>query len=436
MTATLTLYRGLPAAATPLFRRVLRRRVAGGKEAPALLAERMGIAGAPRPDGPLVWLHAASIGEAQSVLTLIERLLAERADLSVLLTTGTVTSARLMAARLPPRAVHQYVPLDRHAWVRRFLDHWRPDLALWIESELWPNLILETAARGVPMALVNARLSAAAHRRWGRARASAARLVGAFTIVLAQDDAIADRVRDLGAAEVAVTGTLKFAAAPLPNDPAALARLQDDLGDRPCWLAASVHPGEEAAVAEAHRRLAAARPDLLTLLVPRHPARGPEFAATLSQAGLHVTLHSAGEAPVGEVHVADSVGELGVYYRLAPVCFVGGSLVDHGGQNLLEPAQLDCAILHGPHMQNFRAVATELGAAGGATEIEGAADLARRAQILLDDPVLRAEMTAAARRVAEAKHAVLDLAMARLAPLLARLPKPPDAHEAPDRARA
>ncbi len=430
MTAALALYRGLTTAGLPLFLRLLSRRVKRGREDAARLGERMGRAGAPRPEGPLIWLHAASIGEAQSVLVLIERLLGQRSDLSVLLTTGTVTSARLMGERLPARARHQFVPLDRRTWVRAFLDHWRPDAALWVESELWPNMILETAARGIPMALVNARLSQTAHASWRRARKSAARLLAAFDIVLAQDEVTASRLRDLGAGEVAVTGTLKFAAAPLPADAAALAGMKSQLGDRPCWLAASVHPGEAEAVARVHLGLRGARPDLLTLVVPRHPARAPDFAAVMAQAGLTTAFRSAGEAPSGDVYIADTVGELGLFYRLAPVCFIGGSLVPHGGQNLLEAAQLDCAVVHGPNMQNFQTVATEMAAAGGCMEIAHAAGLAGAIEALLDDPARRTDLTAAARDMADAKGAVLDLALARLAPVLARLPAPPDADEA------
>ena len=436
MTAALALYRGLTTACLPLFHRLLSRRVARGREDAARLGERMGKAGAPRPEGPLIWVHAASIGEAQSVLVLIERLLGQHADLSILLSTGTVTSARMMAERLPARARHQFAPLDRRRWVRAFLDHWRPDAALWVESELWPNMILETAARGIPMALVNARLSEAAHRNWRRARKSAARLMGAFAIVLAQDEVIAARLRDLGAAEVAVTGTLKFAAAPLPADAASLARLKSQVGDRSCWLAASVHPGEAQAVAQVHRGLCAARPALLTLVVPRHPARAPDFAAAMGHAGLTATLRSAGEAPGGDVYIADTVGELGLFYRLAPVCFVGGSLVPHGGQNPLEAAQLDCAVVHGPHMHNFQTVTTEMAAAGGCMEIADTAGLTRAIEALLDDPARRTQMTASARQMADAKRAVLDLALARLAPVLAGLPAAPDAAEAPGRARA
>lgn len=433
MTAALAFYRGLTTTGLPLFHWLLSHRVARDREDPVRLAERMGRPSAPRPKGPLIWVHAASIGEAQSVLVLIQYLLGQHVDLSILLSTGTLTSARVIGERLPVRACHQFVPLDRCSWVRTFLDHWRPDAALWVESELWPNMIQETAARGIPMVLVNARLSETAHRRWRHVRQSAARLMSSFAIILAQDEIIASRFKDLGATKIAVTGTLKFAAKPLPADTVPLAQLRNQLGDRPRWLAASVHPGEASAIAQTHRDLCATRPELLTLVVPRHPARAPEFAAAMKQAGLTTTLRSADEAPRGDVYIANTLGELGLFYRLAPVCFVGGSLVPHGGQNLLEAAQLDCAVVHGPYMHNFDAMATEMEATGSCIKITDTTSLTRAIQMLLDNPAQRTRMTTSARQIADAKHAVLDLVVEHLAPVLESLTAPTT--DAPGRAR-
>lgn len=226
----LGLYRGLTTAGLPLIQLLLRRRVAKGKEDPARLDERRGVASLQRPEGPLLWLHAASIGEAQSVLVLIDRMTRERPSLNVLMTTGTVTSASLMGERLPNRALHQFVPVDRPAWVRRFLGYWRPDMAVWVESELWPNLLLETAAHGTPMVLLNARISEGSHSGWQRARGLAHRLLSSFTLVLAQDETIAERLRDLGAGNVTVSGNLKTAAAPLPATASELVALQEEIG--------------------------------------------------------------------------------------------------------------------------------------------------------------------------------------------------------------
>jgi len=407
----------------PAVRIVLALRRLRGKEDRERMGERLGRAGRPRPDGPLVWLHGASVGEALSALPLIERLLANHQTLNVLLTTGTVTSARLMAERLPPRAIHQYVPVDIPGAVDRFLDHWRPDLALWLESELWPNLVARTARRGVPMVLVNGRLSARSFARWQRAPRFAGALLGAFQRCLAQSEADAKRLAALGAKNVASPGNLKFASAPLPADPQVLSEIKRMLGARPTWIAASTHPGEEAIVAEAHTRLRKRHDTLLTIIAPRHPARGAALAVELTGSGLRVAQRSGGDAPdaASDIYLADTLGELGLFYRLAPIAFVGGSLVPHGGQNLLEPGQLDCAILHGPAVSNFAPIATAMANAGAATTVNDAASLADAVDALLSDKAKRQAQARAAADVAAGEAGVLDRIMEALAPSLAAL---------------
>ena len=419
------LYRALTALGGPAITGLLAWRRAHGKEERERLSERFGIPSRPRPPGPLLWLHASSVGEAQSSLPLIDRLMASRPGLEILVTTGTVTSARLMAERLPGKAIHQYQPVDRLPWVRRFLDHWRPDVALWIESELWPNLVLETARRRIPMALVNARMSDRSWAGWRRLPGIIRPLLAAFRRVLAQSEADAARFRSLGAADLVVTGSLKYAAAALPADPAELSQLGRAIGDRPRWLAASTHPGEEAIAADVHRRLKQRHPGLLTLLAPRHPRRGAAIAAALEKAGLTVARRSRGDAPTTEVYLADTMGELGLLFRLAPIVFMGGSLVPHGGQNLLEPARAGCAILHGPHVHNFRAIAADLAAAGASQEVRDAGELAAAVDTLLADAALAQRRCAAARRAGEDGRGVLDAAIAALAPLLDGLGGPP-----------
>ncbi len=421
----LALYRGLTAAAGPLIGLYLRRRRSAGKEDPARFAERLGHAGRPRPAGPLVWVHAASVGEATSAVPLIGRVLDRRGDANVLMTTGTVTSARLMADRLPERAVHQYAPVDRPDAVRRFLDHWRPDLALWIESEFWPNLLGDTQARGVPCVLVNARMSDASFARWRRIPGLIAPLLAGFDLCLSQDARQAERLRSLGAVAVATVGNLKSAAAVLPADDAALEALDRATAARPVVVAASTHPGEEAIVAAAHRALKSGHRGLLTIIVPRHPARGDAIAAELRAAGLAVAVRSRDD-PIEadtDIYLADTVGELGVFYRVAEVAFVGGSLVPHGGQNPLEPARLDCAVVHGPHMFNFAAVAAAFAASGAAAVVRDADGLAGAVAALLDDAALRGERCALARAVAEAEAEALDRVAAEIAPYVDALPR-------------
>ncbi len=432
---TLAAYRALTGAGLPLIQLYLARRRRRGREDAVRFAERMGVAGRPRPAGPLVWLHAASIGEAVSALPLIERLRTQRPCLAILVTTGTVTSARVLARRLPPGAIHQYVPVDRAAWVARFLDHWQPDLALWLESEFWPNMLDALKARAIPAVLINARLSPRSLARWRRLPRTIRTLLSSFTLCLAQNAREASALEALGAARVAAPGNLKFAAAPLPADMAELARLERTLVERPRFLAASTHPGEEDAVERAHVALAARHPGFLTLIVPRHAARGPEISAMLRAHGHAVALRSAGETPGPDVafYVADTMGELGLFFRLAPVAFMGGSLVPHGGQNLLEPIRLGAAVVHGPYMTNFAEIAAELAAAGASAEVTDALSLAEAVHALLADSGLRARQTTAAMRLAAAKSRVLDDIMVELTPLLDRI-APADA--SPRHARA
>jgi 3-deoxy-D-manno-octulosonic-acid transferase len=422
--SALTLYRTLTTALGPVVMLYLIRRIAAGKEDRGRFAERRGVASRARPDGPLVWVHAASVGEAVSMLALIDELVAQRPSLSVLVTTGTVTSARLLAARLPEsRAWHQYVPVDRLAYVRRFLDHWRPDLALWVESELWPNLVLETKARGVPLVLVNGRMSASSFQGWQRWPSIIRPLLGAFDLCLGQDVVQAERLRQLGAQRTLCVGNLKTAASPLPVREAELARLAAQAAGRPLWLAASTHAGEEEAAAVAHRVLKRRWPDLLTIIVPRHPARANAITAMLKNDGLNVARRSLAEPIDGatDIYLGDTLGELGLFYRLAGIAFIGGSLVPMGGHNPLEAALLDCALLYGPDMSNCAGSARDLANAKAALTVRDGTELAAAVAQLIGDPAERARRAAAALEVAANNRAVLDAVLERIAPWLDRL---------------
>ncbi|MGB1546917.1 MAG: 3-deoxy-D-manno-octulosonic acid transferase [Alphaproteobacteria bacterium] len=414
------LYRTATVLGAPGVRMYLRWRLRRGKEDRARLPERLGVASRPRPSGPLVWVHAASVGESLSVLPLVSRLCEETSRPRVLVTTGTVTSAALMTERLPEGAFHQFSPVDLPGAVTRFLDHWRPDLVLWVESEFWPNLLSELRRRKLPAVLVNARLSDRSWRGWRRLGGFAAELLGSFQLALAQSEEMADRLQSLGARKVECVGNLKYAADPLPVKAEALDRLKDEIGSRPRWLAASIHPGEEQKAGRAHRRLKERHPGLLTLIVPRHPNLGAKMAAGLRAVGLNVARRGGGEAITAEtdVYLADTLGELGLFYRLAPIVFVGGSLVPHGGQNLLEPARLDSAILHGPHVENFARIAWALGKAEAAVEVVDEDGLVATVDALLKDPERARRMAAAAREVAEGEAGVLDRILDRLQPFL------------------
>lgn len=424
MSPLAALWRLAANAAAPLLPAYLRRRAARGKEVPDRLPERFGE-GADRPEGPLLWLHAASVGETLSLLPLVEALGRVAPRLRFLVTTGTVTSATLLGQRLPaglaPRVAHRFVPLDVPRWVARFLDGWRPDAAVFAESELWPNLIAATAARGIPLALVNARMSERSAGWWRRAPGLARAVLAPFRVVLAQTGADAARLRALGAPADCL-GNLKYAAPPLPADAAELDRLRGLLDGRPAWVAASTHPGEEAVVLAAHRRLAAAHPGLLTMIVPRHPERGPEVAALAGE--LPAARRAAGEAPGPgtAVLVADTLGELGLFYRLARCAFVGGSLVPHGGQNPLEPARLRCPVLVGPHAWNFEEVVARLEAAGGLTRVEPGTDpaaaLAEAVSAMLTSPDRGRAQAEAAAGVAAEEAGLPERIAAALLPLM------------------
>ena len=422
------LYRGLTIALGPLIALYLRGRRRRGKEDPERFAERQGRASRPRPEGPLIWIHTASVGELTSALPLMRCLLEQRAELTLLVTSGTVTSARLAADRLPPRAIHQFVPADRPDWVGRFLDHWRPDLALWVESELWPNLLGQSRARGIVTVLINARMSRRSFRRWQRLPGLIGPLLGGFALCLAQDQEQAERLRALGATKVEVSGSLKQAAEPLPAEAAELQRLRAATAGRPLWLAASTHDGEEALAARVHGDLAAAPPGLLTIIVPRHPERGDELAAALTAGGLKLAQRSTGQRiePATEIYLADTLGELGLFYRLSEIVFVGGSLTPRGCQNLLEPARLGAAVIHGPDVENFRVAAADLAAAGASTMVRDGGELGREVAALLIDAGLRERHAAAGLRVSggtgEGHADILDGVVAALGPWMPKTP--------------
>jgi 3-deoxy-D-manno-octulosonic-acid transferase len=410
-------YRFLTRIGAPAVRRHLRRRAAAGREDSARLEERFGRASLARPAGSLVWYHGASVGELLSLLPLLRVL--DRAGATALVTTGTVTSAEMAAERLPPGALHQYAPVDVPNAVARFLDHWRPSVAVRVDSELWPNTLDALGVRGIPHLLVNGRLSPRARARWARFPDMARRLLGTFDLVLAQSEDDRAAFTALGARDARMFGNLKAAAEPLPADPAMLAALEQVVAGRPRWLLASSHEGEEALAAAAHRALAQEQAGLLTVVVPRHPARGPSIASKLEEEGLRTALRSRGAEPAPgiEVYVADTLGELGLWYRLCPVAVIGGSLVERGGHNPLEAARLGSAIVLGPHMEHFAAVASALTGAGGALRAE-TSGIERAVGSLLADESERMRIAAAAEAYALREAHVLDAIAAAAAPWL------------------
>lgn len=427
MNPALALYRWLTRLLEPLAPRLLDARVRRGKEDDARVDERLGYAGAARPEGDLVWLHGVSVGEALSLLPLVERLRKARPDLGVLVTTGTVTSAEVMAGRLPDGVIHQYAPVDGPGVVARFLDHWRPSLAVFVESELWPNLLSEARRRGVRTALVSARVTDKTVAGWRRFPGAARDLLGGFDLVLPQDQSSAERLASLGA-RVDGHVNLKLAGGPLPHDTAAFSRLSAAIGDRPVIAAVSTHEGEEIAIVRALDRLA---DRLCLILLPRHPERGSVIAEALARDGYSYALRSRGQALTAEtdIYVADTLNEMGLILRLADVVVMGGSfapalgLPPVGGHNPLEPARLGKPAVAGPDASNWAAVTEGLAAAGGLKIVAGTWDLAETVGPLLADPGLARAMGERARRAAAEASNDLDRLWEALQPLLPPAPK-------------
>ena len=417
---SLKAYRVLTRMAAPFAPLVLDWRTRRGKEEPERRPERYGVASAPRPAGFLVWFHAASVGEANAALPVIETLAAERPELRMLLTTATVTSARLTRTRLPKGVLHQYIPLDNQNFMQRFLQHWHPDLAVLVESEIWPNLVLETKARDIPLVLINGRMSTSSFKRWRRRPGLSRTIFSSFDLVLAQNDELAERFAQLGVGRAIDVGNLKADAPPPPADLPGRRKLSSALAGRTVWLAASTHPGEDDIIAAAHLKMRAARPELVTIIVPRHPERGPLIADQLKPTSLSVALRSEGKLPDAstDIYVADTIGELGLFYALSPVAFVGGSLVKRGGQNPVEPIKLGAAVLTGPNFQNFRDSYTALLRAGGCKQVTDAAGLAEAALALIDDVSERRTMTERASHAIAAMSGALPRTLTELEPYL------------------
>jgi 3-deoxy-D-manno-octulosonic-acid transferase len=411
----LRVWRVLTGMASPFARLLLRRRATRDKEDWTRLNERLGMAGLARPEGRLVWIHGASVGESLSALPLIAKL---QEHASVLVTSGTVTSAAMMGQRLPPGALHQFVPLDMPGAVNRFLDHWKPDAGLFVESDLWPNLILAAASRGVKLALVNARISARSAERWGWAKQSMKRLLSSFDMVLAQDEDGAERFRALGARNVQVVGSLKADAPTLPCDEEALAELRRQIGNRPVLLAAQTHPGEDETLLPAHDLLRGRFPDLLTILVPRHTARAADIEMLCGSRATRRRSTGDKISPQTAVYIADTMGELGLFYRLTRFCFLGGTLVPLGGHNVLEPAALHCAVLAGPNTASAPRAYEAVLEAQQFGLVTSSADIAREAGRLLENPAMAMAAGDAAARGAATQSGAVARTAAALAMML------------------
>ena len=427
---TLVGYRLLTTATAPVAPLLISHRLKRGKEHPTRRHERYGRTEIPRPSGPLVWIHCASVGELLTVIPLIGRL--HDKAFAVLCTSGTLTSAAIAELRLPAGTIHQFITLDVPQFVDRFFEHWRPDIAVFVESDLWPNLIMAATKRAIPLILINGRLSERSFKRWRWAPGTVAALLRSFDLCLAQSATHAARFRDLGAPRVATTGNLKLDVPDPPADEYALALLKDAIAGRTVFAGTSTHAGEEITLVEVHRRLRNSFPQLLTIIAPRHPERGQGILEIVRAADLTAKVRSRGELPASDtdIYIADTMGELGLIYRLAPIVFVGGSLARHGGQNPIEPAKLGAAILHGPQVWNFTEIYAALDSAHGAELVSDVGKLAVRVGAWLKDADERATVAAAARETVASLGGALDRTISALEPYLMQIRLERRAHHA------
>ncbi len=424
----LWLYKNTMKAGKPLVKMVMRRRIRQGKEDPQRIGEKYAKPSLPRPLGPLMWVHVASVGEAQSMLPLINIFLQQNPLASVLVTTITRTAAEMLKIRLPDRAFHQYMPIDRPQWVQQFLDYWHPDVILWAESELWPVMLSEIGRRRLPMALINARMSEKSFRHWQFAKKSVAKLLAAFTVILTQTHKDKNFFEGLDAHSVVAAGNIKYCAPPLPYDAQQFALLQPVIAQRPRWIYASTHEGEESLAIEVHQKLRGKYPNLLTVIAPRHPQRAADIIKLCQSQNLNAALRSTNNIPPlsDEILIIDRMGELGLWYRLISCVCMGRSFSRDGGggHNPLEPALLGCAVLVGPHVQNLQQIYDDMREEGVVVSLSYKDELAIRIDKFLENPDMLKNLGQKAQHYALHQSHVLDVIIEELEPvfMLARLP--------------
>jgi 3-deoxy-D-manno-octulosonic-acid transferase len=393
----------------------LKARLKRGKEHPQRITERYGIPSIKRPEGKLLWFHAASVGESVSLLPLIHKL-AESENLRILITTGTLTSAKMLEDKLPKSVIHQFVPADCKRWVQRFLNHWQPDVGIWVESELWPNLVISTARTGAGMMLINARISDRSFLSKQKMPSLTRLMLGCFNVILPQSRLDATRFTNLGAMNVEYLGNLKYASEKLAANPDEVAKLSAQIAGRPAWLAASTHPGEEEQIIATHKQLRRDHPNLLTIIAPRHPVRAPEVTAILEGGGITYAQRSRGQniSTEKEVYLADTLGELGILFELVDVVFIGGSLVAVGGHNPLEPARAECVTIYGPHIFNFAEICSEMEAANASIKVSDSHELSTVTLRLLNNKEECEKIAINAREFADSKKEILGYVLIKI----------------------
>lgn len=407
----INIYNTLVTVLYPLaIKRYVNKRKQNGKEDINRFNEREGKPKLPRPEGKLFWLHGASVGESVSMLPLINKILDTYPDAHVMVTTGTVTSADVMQKRLPERAFHQFIPIDNPTFTNRFVKYWHPDVALWFESEFWPAVLSSISKRNIPLILINGRISNKTFKRWQQFDFICKELLDCFTLCLGQSEEDSYRLRTLGAKDAICLGNIKYAGLPLPIDEKVKKDLQKEIGSRRVWLISSTHDDEEIRIAKAHKRLKEKYPDLLMIVAPRHPNRGAEIAELIDKINLKTALRSKGESITDDVdvYIADTIGEMGLWYDLCKIVFVGGSFVPHGGQNFIEPSRMRDAVIVGPHMHNFTEAMTRARKADAIMQAETIEELEHLVDDLLDNETLLDAKRSLAHNWALSENKVLD----------------------------
>lgn len=404
----------------PLLWLFLQTRLIRKKEILARISERYGKPTLKRPKGPLLWLHGASVGESLSALPLLERLQKLYPDLNILVTSGTVSSSKILKKRLPPGIMHQFLPMDILIYVKRFLNHWKPNLVFWLESELWPNHLLNLKKQNIPVILVNARLSDTAYNKWSSYKFIISPLLNCFSLCLSSSQSVAKKLKMLGKQEVKTPGNLKYTAGPLPVDTESLAHMKRVLKGRPIWVASSTHPGEEKIFIETHKFLKKYIPNLLTIVIPRHPERRKEISEEIKNNNLNFALRSLDHDPCNQtdIYIADTLGELGLFFRLTNIVVLGGSFVPVGGHNPLEPAFFHNTIIWGPHMFNFLEIEKTFLKNKAAYKIPNTKKLNATLLELLSNAEKRTTMGKKSKQVLKEKIGVLSKTLKYLCPFI------------------
>lgn len=393
-----------------VIRSYIQKRIEIGKEDAKRFNERKGRPTKERPEGKLIWFHGASVGESVSMLPLINRLLEISPDINVMVTTGTTTSADLMGKRLPERAFHQYIPIDNPIFTKRFIKYWQPDMVLWFESDFWPAMLSTIKKKNIPLLLVNGRISNKSFKRWQQFDYISKELLACFTYCLGQSEEDAYRLRILGAKNAICLGNLKFAGLPIPVDENKKTAILNQIGNRPLFCISSTHNNEEEQLGKELTSLFSDNPDLLVIIAPRHPQRGIEVQQQLNNLGLKTALRSTNE-PIEnttQVYIADTIGELGIWYGISPIVFIGGSLIPHGGQNFMEPSRLRDAVIVGPHMHNFTDAMQRAHKANAIIQVNSAAEVINMVNQLLQSKELLDAKRSLAYNWAMSEAKVLD----------------------------